>query len=37
MNLFKELKKDVIAGANGISYVFKKGKNMVKLTRQRIR
>ena len=28
MNLFKSLKKDVIAGANGtLDYVFKKGKN----------
>ena len=29
MNLFKNLKKDVIAGANGtLDYVFKKGKNI---------
>lgn len=28
MNLFRNLKKDVIAGANGtLDYVFKKGKN----------
>ena len=31
MNLFKNLKKDVIAGANGtLDYVFKKGKNIGK-------
>ena len=39
MNLFKNLKKDVIAGANGtLDYVFKKGiKNIrTKLTRQSI-
>ena len=31
MNLFKNLKRDVIAGANGtLDYVFKKGKNTCK-------